>query len=255
MGMQQDLTKSLRTIVAIPARMGSTRLPRKILADIKGKTLLERVIEGVGTSFGKIYVATDHPEISQVAHKSGAYPIMTSPEIASGSDRIWAAIKEIDCDLIINVQGDEPQIRAHHLEAFQKEFLKNPSLKMASLYHDIDGDQLTNPNAVKVVLDQDQYAIYFSRFPIPFSRISYSHTAHSNVSSLPMVGKHIGVYAFRKSFLEEFCLTPPAPLEIHEGLEQLRGLWLGAKIKMLPISSPIQGIDTEDDLERIRKLY
>jgi 3-deoxy-manno-octulosonate cytidylyltransferase (CMP-KDO synthetase) len=188
-----------------------------------------------------------------VAEKNGALAVMTDPHLPSGTDRVWAALRNTNCDVAVNVQGDEPLVTGELIDLLAAPFAADPSLQMATLAHPLDENELQNPNAVKVLLDQNQDAIYFSRFPIPFSRIDARHfgTANWQFSS---VLKHIGMYAYKKSFLERFCAAPPAEIERAEALEQLRALHLGVRIRVVPVNQRLVGVDTPEDAKRVEQL-
>lgn len=238
----------MRTIGVIPARFGSTRFPGKPLFKIKGRPLIEWVIRRVKecTSLDEIIVATDHAEIFSVAETLGVRAVMTDSDLPSGSDRIWAAVKEIPCDLIINVQGDEPLIDPKSVDDLVKS-MKASGCEMGTLVADLNLDELKNQNVVKAVVNVNGEAIYFSRFPIPYSR---------KEAVLPVEGcfKHLGLYAYEKSFLGKFCAQAPVAIEVNESLEQLRALYLGARIKVLKVDHYSIGVDTPDDVARVEHL-
>lgn len=236
----------MKRIVVIPARYASTRLSAKPLADIAGKPLVQWVYDGACASALKdeVLIATDDERIRSVAHSFGAAVAMTSPDCPSGTDRVYEAIKERDADIIVNVQGDEPQIRGDMVDRLFAAFDKEP-LEMATLCCPLDDqDECMNPNVVKVVMDANGFALYFSRSPIPFFRKS---------TGMP-VYKHIGIYGYSRSFLERFVKLPPGRLEETESLEQLRALEAGHRIKVLVVNYDGMSIDTPEDLQRVRTL-
>ncbi len=238
----------MNVIGVIPARIGSTRFPEKPLALIAGKPLLQWVIEGSLQSkkINEIIVATDDSRIANLANKCGVKAIMTDANLATGTDRIYAAIKNIDCDLVINIQGDEPLIKGHILDSLVDRMILSPSAEMGTLAHAFkDQKDLQNPNMVKVLVNKNSEAIYFSRFPIPFSRQDIN-------TSLSLF--HIGIYAFKKSFLKTFCETQATPLELAESLEQLRALHLGAKIHVVQVDYETHGVDTAEDIKRVETI-
>lgn len=239
----------MRAIGVIPARFGSTRFPGKPLKKILHKPLLQWVIEGAKTSrhLSEIWVATDHREIYALAEKCGAVPVMTESELPTGSDRVFAAVKEHTVDVVVNIQGDEPMITGRLLDALVEPLLAEKSLPMATLGRRLREGDLKSPNTAKIVLNQKQEAIYFSRFPIPYSRVDASGQG-------AICLKHIGLYAFRKSFLAEFCAQAPTPLESAEGLEQLRALYLGARIRVVEVDHDSWGVDTPEDVVKVEAM-
>ncbi len=235
----------MKIIAVIPARFGSTRFPGKSLEKLNGKPLLQWVIEGTRKSrrIQDIYVATDDERIAKLARDLNCATVMTSPDCATGTDRIFQATGELDFDVVLNIQGDEPLIDETYIDPLAEAFLNNPGLDMATLAHPLAATDLDNLNAVKVILNHRDEAIYFSRFPIPCSR------EKSQTASL----KHIGLYGYTRGFLRKFCETEPVEIEKAESLEQLRALYLGAKIKVLRVEKPTYGIDTPEDLKNLEK--
>ena len=233
----------------IPARLASERLPKKPLQLIQDKPLIVHVAEEVLKTgvFDKVYVATDSEEVMALFNDSAVEAIMTSATHESGTDRINEAANKIDedFDTVFNIQGDEPFIYKDDIEAL-KAVLEDGAL-MASLYEPLKEDDLDDPNRVKVILNNDNEAIYFSRFGIPFSR------QRDEVDS-KFVGKHIGVYAYRKDFLKKFCEEPLGFHERNEKLEHLRALQIGSRIKMIHTKNAYQGVDTVDDLNRVNEI-
>ncbi|MCC6137732.1 MAG: 3-deoxy-manno-octulosonate cytidylyltransferase [Bdellovibrionaceae bacterium] len=241
-----------RVIGVIPVRFGATRFPGKPLAQILGKPMVEWVLRGAAEckQLSEIIVATDHEGIADVVRKLG-YPVaMTPSDLPSGSDRVWHAVKDIDCDVVLNIQGDEPLIKGETLDAIVNSALndKNEKYSMWSLAHELTEDTLFSQQVAKVVLDRDDCALFFSRLPIPYSRKKFGE-----VSPAPCL-KHIGIYGFRKKFLGEFCAQPMVPAEEAEGLEQLRALYLGAKIKMVKVQDDCWGVDLPQDVQKIEAL-
>ncbi len=231
-----------KTVLAvIPARYASTRFPGKPLAKILEKEMIAWVIEGTkkAKSLSEVWVATDDERIAQVAKKYGAQVAMTDPQLPSGSDRIWAAIQNIDCDIIVNIQGDEPLVSAVQIDALVAPLLADSTLEMSTLAHQISEMELQSKNAVKVVVDQQGDALYFSRLPIPHSRDEAQPKACL---------KHIGMYAYQKAFLKRFCAAPQCAIERAESLEQLRALFLGAKIRVVEVQESSLGVDTPEDI-------
>ena len=240
-----------KTIAVIPARLASTRLPEKPLIKIAGKPLIQWVVEGAKKSklIDQLIVATDSDKIASVIKNLGVDCCMTSPEIQTGSDRVWAAAKNIDADLVLNVQGDEPLIRGDHLDELISPFLKSSSINMGTLATQLDASDMENKNIVKVISDKNDCAIYFSRFGIPYSRLS----AESG-RPVKLAQKHIGIYLYRKNFLKQYCEYGPTDLERAESLEQLRALYLGEKIKVIPTTWDSWGVDTPEDVVKMEKV-
>lgn len=234
----------MRKIGVIPARFASVRFPGKILHPLAGRPLIEWVLRGVSQarSLDDLWVATDHESIAEAVVKAGHQVIMTDPQLPSGTDRVWAAVRGLDADVIVNIQGDEPLITGALVDRLAMAFEEKKDLEMATLSHPISEAELASPHAVKVVLNEKGEALYFSRFPTPYSR----HDAKS-MGTLGGCQKHIGLYAYTKSFLKKFCEAPPALIEKAESLEQLRALYLGAKIQVISVDEGLRGVDTPED--------
>lgn len=240
----------MKIVGVIPARMGSTRLPRKPLQLIAGKPLLEWVVRGAQQSkhLSELWVATDHAEIAKLAEGLGVKAVMTDPALASGTDRVHQAIEGVsDVDVVLNIQGDEPLITGELLDQLIEPMQQDKSLPMATVARPLQLEDLQSKMVVKVVLNKASDAIYFSRWPIPYSRVDA--TGRETVCL-----QHIGLYAFRRSFLTEFCATKPTPLELAESLEQLRALYLGAKIRVVPVEHESWGVDTPEDVAKVENL-
>jgi 3-deoxy-manno-octulosonate cytidylyltransferase (CMP-KDO synthetase) len=239
----------LEALGVIPARYGSTRFPGKPLQKILGKPLLQWVIEGAKSSrlLSEIRVATDHPEIMALAKSCGVLGVMTPSDLPTGSDRVFAASKDSAADVVVNIQGDEPLIQGEMLDSLVRPMLSDSTLEMATLARQLKDGDLHSPNTAKIVLNQRSEALYFSRLPIPYSRIDAP-------SQKAVCLKHIGLYAFRKSFLAEFCAKKPTPLELAEGLEQLRALYLGARIHVVEVDHESWGVDTPEDVAKVEAL-
>ena len=240
----------MKIIAVIPARYASTRFPAKLMQDLGGKTVILRTYEAaINTKlFDDVFVVTDSDLIFNEISSNGGKAIMSNKEHESGSDRIAEAVQNIEVDIVINVQGDEPFIDAEPL-AKVIEVFKNDTAKqvdLASLMREIkDENEINNPNNVKVVVDQNGFALYFSRSVIPYPR-------EKNVGVRYF--QHIGIYAFRKQALLDFYSLPMKSLEASEKLEQLRYLEYGKRIKMVETTHAGIGIDTAEDLEKARKL-
>lgn len=239
---------SPRIIAVIPARFASTRFPGKPLELLKSKPIIQWVVEGAKKSklIEKIYVATDDKRIADVCNKINVDVLMTSPDCATGTDRIYEATKNLEFDVVLNIQGDEPLIDQTYIDPLALAFIENTKLDMATLAHPLETSDLENKNAVKVITNINSEAIYFSRFAIPYSR----ETDPKNQTSL----KHIGLYGYSRLFLQKFCTSPQASIEKYESLEQLRALYLGAKIKVLQVQKPTYGVDTPEDLQKLEAL-
>jgi 3-deoxy-manno-octulosonate cytidylyltransferase (CMP-KDO synthetase) len=239
----------VRAIGVIPARFGSTRFPGKPLVKLNGKPLVQWVIEGARQSrlLDEIWLATDHPEIEALGRSLGVRTVQTPSDLPTGSDRVHHAVKDQACDVVVNIQGDEPLISGQLLDLLVAPMLDDARLQMATLGREINADDLRSPNTAKIVLNHRHEALYFSRHPIPYSR-----------EPAPPAGaaclKHIGLYAFRKDFLTEFCAQSPTALESAEGLEQLRALYLGARIKVVKVDHDSWGVDTPDDVAKVEAL-
>ncbi|MEI6856202.1 3-deoxy-manno-octulosonate cytidylyltransferase [Psychrilyobacter sp.] len=237
----------MKFLGVIPARYASTRLEGKPLADIGGHSMIEWVYKRTLLSdLDMVVVATDDQLVYDKVRSFGGEVVMTSKDHPNGTSRI-AEVAELysDFDVIINVQGDEPLIEKEMINALIAPFLKDPDLSMATLKHRMDGiEEVENPNNVKVVTTKDDYAIYFSRSPIPYPR------------ELDMKNyfKHIGIYGYRRDFVIKYSQMAPTPLEISESLEQLRVLENGYRIKVLETPYKIVGVDTKEDLEKVRKI-
>ena len=240
----------MKIIAVIPARYASTRFPAKLLQDLGGKTVILRTYEAaVETNlFDDVFVVTDSDLIYNEIVSHNGKAIMSVKEHESGSDRIAEAVESIDVDIVVNVQGDEPFINSEPLQELIQIFRNDIDKKvdLGSLMREIkDEEEINNPNNVKVVVDQNQFALYFSRSVIPFAR-------ERNVGVRYM--QHIGIYAFRKQALLDFYSLPMKSLEASEKLEQLRYLEFGKRIKMVETTHVGIGIDTPEDLEKARKM-
>ena len=233
----------------IPARYGSVRLPAKPLKNILGRPLLSWVIEGVQSSekIDQFVVATDHADIAALAEKCGMEAVMTSPDHPSRSDRVWEVAAQKDCDIVLNIQGDEPLVSGALLDELATPLIEDATIDMATLGRELKPGDLEAATTAKIVLNHSQQALYFSRHPIPYSRQTPADVAGACL-------KHIGLYAYRKTFLKTFCEAGPADIELAEGLEQLRALYLGASIHVVKVDHESWGVDTEDDVAKIEKL-
>ncbi len=249
----------MKTSAVIPARYRSTRFEGKPLADILGKPMIQHVYEGVRQSklIDEVIVATDDQRILEAVKSFGGKAIMTSATHFTGTDRVAEVAKNLKSEIIVNVQGDEPLIKGSIIDKAIRPLLTDDTLHMSTLMTRIEEvrDWL-NPHIVKVVVDQKNFALYFSRSPIPFPRDLNIGRLESNPfgTSRPLpkrVFKHIGVYVFRKKFLLNFSKMKPTPLEKLEKLEQLRALENGYRIKVTPVNYEPICVDTPEDLEKI----
>jgi 3-deoxy-manno-octulosonate cytidylyltransferase (CMP-KDO synthetase) len=243
----------------IPARYGSTRFEGKPLADILGKPMIQYVYEGVCQSklIGEVIVATDDERISEVVRSFGGKAVMTSPTHFTGTDRVAEVAKKLKSEIIVNVQGDEPLIKGDIIDNAIRPLLTDDTLQLSTLMTRIEEvrDWL-NPHIVKVVADQKNFALYFSRSPIPFPRELQIGRLESNPfgTNRPLpkrVFKHIGVYVFRRKFLLQFSKMKPTPLEKLEKLEQLRALENGYRIKVTHVNYEPLCVDTPEDIQKI----
>lgn len=247
--------------VLIPARLASTRLPNKPLADIAGVPMVVRVAQRVqsGVAEGtRVVVACDHASIAQACAEHGVEAVLTREDHPSGSDRLAEACEILglpDSDIVVNVQGDEPLIDPTLVQAVAQLLSTHPQASMGTAAHAIDSvADLANPNVVKVVLDAHNVALYFSRAPIAWWRDGFANGINTLPSPAPL--RHIGIYAYRVGFLRLFPTLTVAPIEATEALEQLRALWHGHRIAVhVSQHVPGPGVDTEQDLERVRALF
>lgn len=246
-------------LVVVPARYASTRLPAKPLADIAGKPMVVRVLERAARSGAAgVWAATDHDEVYAAVRGHGHQAVMTSPDCASGTDRLAEVASRMgwaDDTVVVNVQGDEPLIEPQLIRATAMLLHDKPQAAMATVCHPLhDIEEVMNPNVVKVVLDKEGFALYFSRAPIPFARDAWA-AGRVLPEGLPVL-RHVGLYAYRVGFLKAYPQLPQPALETFESLEQLRALWHGHRIAVLTTPEPSPpGVDTPQDLERVRRLF
>jgi len=232
----------MKAIAVIPARLASTRLPRKMLREIAGKPLIGVVYEAVRSSplLADVIVATDSEEILAVCGKQGWNAQMTSPAHRSGTERVHEVSNRVAADIYINVQGDEPLVRPEHIAALIH-VMENPAAQVGTVMTPAAETDVPNPNAVKIVTDLTGRALYFSRATIPFDRDGLR----------PRYFKHLGLYAYRKAALDRFVTLPESSLENSERLEQLRFLENGISIFAGETPYDSVGVDTEEDLQRV----
>lgn len=251
----------MRFTVLIPARLASTRLPDKPLADLAGRPMVVHVAERAARSgAAAVVVAADDPRTVAACAAHGVRAILTRADHTTGSDRLAEACEQLGLagdDLVVNVQGDEPLIEPALIEACAKLLAERPECVMATAAHAIDSvEEFANPNVVKVVCDARGRALTFSRAPIPWWRDGYAAgLGAATALSDPPPLRHVGLYAYRAGFLRRYPTLPPAPIEALESLEQLRVLWHGERIAVhVSALRPGPGVDTPADLERVRAL-
>ncbi len=235
----------MQAIAVIPARLASTRLPRKMLREIAGQPLLAHVYRSVRSSplLHDVVIATDSDEILELCHKHGWQARMTSADHQSGTERVHEIANFVAADVYLNIQGDEPLTRPEHVKSLL-DVMKNPAVQVSTLKTPAPAADVKNPNAVKVVTDVSGRALYFSRATVPYDRDG----------TRPLYFKHLGIYAYRKAALDRFCQLPESPLERSERLEQLRFLENGIPIHVGETPFDTIGVDTEEDLHRVEKI-
>ena len=235
----------MSAVAVIPARYGATRFPGKLLADLCGKPLVQHAWERARelASVSRVVIATDDERISRAARNFGGEVVLTRSDHPSGSDRVAEVARGLSAEMIVNLQGDEPLLDTKAVDELVRTMARAPGIPMGTLAHPIDEErELDSPHVVKVVIDRSGCALYFSRAAIPFLRRTGEWT--------PL--RHVGLYIYRRDFLLELTGLPPSPLELTEGLEQLRALEHGHRIKVLVTSTTSFGVDTPEDLERVR---
>ncbi|MCZ6541807.1 MAG: 3-deoxy-manno-octulosonate cytidylyltransferase [Nitrospinae bacterium] len=250
-----------RAVAIIPARWASTRFPGKPLAQIQNKPMIQWVMEQAqkASRISEVIVATDDVRIVEAVNGFGGKAVMTSPDHATGSDRIAEVASGLKCDIVVNVQGDEPLIPPQNIDQVVDTLEKDPSLNVATLMMAInDPDEIADPHVVKVVADQKGRALYFSRSPIPFHRDEWKSGSPEDLSKskdkvMRQVYKHIGLYAYTRSFVLELSRMAPTPLEQLEKLEQLRILEHGIPIQIGITEQQSIGVDHSEDLERVER--
>jgi 3-deoxy-manno-octulosonate cytidylyltransferase (CMP-KDO synthetase) len=248
------LTES-SVLAVIPARFHSTRLPGKILADIAGKPMIEHVYRRVAAASGvhAVLVATDDERIAQAVRSFGGAALMTRADHVSGTDRIAEAIGPLPCRAVVNVQGDEPLIEPETIDAAIAPLLADASVEMSTLGRPFQSlEEFKSPHVVKVVTNLLGDALYFSRAPIPASGPSAPLLDVDQLAALARA--HVGLYVYRRGTLLKLAGTPPGLLEQQESLEQLRALALGIKIRVVDTRHAAAGVDTPEDLERVRHM-
>jgi 3-deoxy-manno-octulosonate cytidylyltransferase (CMP-KDO synthetase) len=240
------MPSSFSAIAIIPARLASTRLPRKVLREIAGQQMITRVYEAARRSplLQDIIIATDSEEVLQLAQASGWKAQMTSDRHRSGTDRVYEVAQRVAADVYVNIQGDEPLARPEHLDALLRP-MQDPKVMVSTIKTRCPPQDIDNPNAVKVVTDLNGRALYFSRSTIPFDRDKTGTVTYF---------KHLGFYAYRKAALDRFCNLPESKLEAAERLEQLRFLDNGIDIYVAETPFNTVGVDTEEDLKKVEEM-
>ncbi len=250
-------------VAIIPARYASSRLPGKPLIEIAGKAMILHVVERAlkAPSIGRVIVATDDERVLNTVIAAGAEAVMTSPAHATGTDRLAEVAAQLEAEIIVNVQGDEPLIEPATIEAAVAPLIADHSLVMSTTCEPIESvEDVLKPNVVKVVMDREGFALYFSRHPLPFPRAetliagSVEAALRANPELLKLYAKHTGLYAYRRAFLLTFARLAPTPLEGAESLEQLRALEHGYRIKVVKVAHRSIGVDTPEDLELVQRL-
>jgi|SRR5438270_255328 len=237
----------MRALAVIPARLASTRLPRKVLREIAGRSMLAHVVEGTRgcSQISDVIVATDSDEILAICKRNGWRAEMTSSSHRSGTDRVWEVAQRIAADVYLNVQADEPLVRPEHIQALLAP-LQDARVMVSTIKTPCSAADVDNPNAVKVVTDLGGRALYFTRASVPFDRDN---------SGLVARFKHLGFYGYRRDALEKFNSWPESELERAERLEQLRFLDHGMQIHVVETPYDTVGVDTEEDLKRLQQMF
>jgi 3-deoxy-manno-octulosonate cytidylyltransferase (CMP-KDO synthetase) len=230
----------------IPARLASTRLPRKALRDLAGKPMIVRVWEAAQRSphLTDVLVATDSDEIVEACHAHHVPAVLTDPAHTSGTDRVWEVAQGRAADVYVNIQGDEPLVTPGHIQLLVEPFIRLPDTQVTTLRIRASPEEAASPTVNKVVCNADDNALYFSKYPIPFDRDGIGVIRY----------KHIGLYAYRRVALEQFHRLPPSPLERAEGLEQLRFLEADIPIVAVETTEQTIGVDTEADLQAVAQI-
>ena len=236
-----------RIVAVIPARLTSSRLPRKVLRDICGRPMLAYVYEAAQSSgiFSQVIIASDSEEVLGLCRRFGWDHRLTSQDHRSGTERVHEVAGAVDAEIYVNIQGDEPLATPLHLTALVAPFARSPDVQVATLKTPCPAHDIANPNAVKVVTDLQGRALYFSRSTVPYDRERLAPVRHF---------KHLGFYAYTKSALDLFCSLPESELERTERLEQLRFLENGVAIQVEETPLDTVGVDTEEDLDRVEEI-
>jgi 3-deoxy-manno-octulosonate cytidylyltransferase (CMP-KDO synthetase) len=250
-----SLLPAATVLGVIPARLASTRLARKVLRPIAGRPMLAWVYEAASacTQLDRVVIATDSEEVVELCHRNHWPVQLTSSDLRSGTDRVHAVAQHLPADIYVNIQGDEPLLKPEHITALLRPFAQ-PHVEVSTLKVLCTVENVTNPNAVKVVTATDGRALYFSRATIPYDRDWRAHDGQARNNIAPQYWKHIGLYAYRRDTLQRFPSLPPSTLEQTERLEQLRFLENGIDIHVEPTDFDTIGVDTEEDLHRVEAL-
>jgi len=237
---------NMQCVIVIPARMGASRFPGKPLVELAGKPMIQWVADAATASnvAQRVVIATPDEEIATRCEDLGIEAVLTSPDHITGTDRVAEVALEIDADVYVNVQGDEPLIRPESIRSCAEPLIKNGDLQMSSVYSECLPSEYENAAVVKVVTDAAGFALYFSRFPIPFARNE----------RVILVKKHVGLYAYRREVLRRFAHWEASPLEAAESLEQLRFMHNGVRIFMAPGAGTELAVDTPEDALRVDAL-
>ncbi|MFA5088474.1 MAG: 3-deoxy-manno-octulosonate cytidylyltransferase [Candidatus Omnitrophota bacterium] len=240
----------MKVIGVIPARWASVRFKGKVLADIQGKPMIQHIWERAKSSrlLAEVFIACDDQKVLNAVHKFGGQAIMTSPDLLSGTDRIAEAVKNLDVDIVVNIQGDEPLVEHKMIDDLAQSLVDDPACSMSTVIKPChQWEEVHDPNIVKAVIDLNGYALYFSRSVIPYHRDSKDGQGVRYY-------KHLGLYAYRKEFLMNFKDLPASALEKTEKLEQLRVLEAGHKIKTVMTDVETASVDTPEDLMKVKEL-
>jgi len=242
-------TLPFSVVVIIPARYQSTRFPGKPLAELDGRPMIEHVYRRAteAPNIERVIVATDDERVADAVRAFGGTVAMTRADHRSGTDRIAEVAQGLACDVVVNLQGDEPLVHPSTIAALIGPMESDPTIQMTTVCRPLEADDLDDPNVVKVVVDLDGCALYFSRAPVPYGRSRDGHF-------VPTCSfKHLGLYAYRREFLLRLAALAPTPLELAESLEQLRALEHGVRIKVVQTAHDSTGVDTPADLDRVRR--
>jgi 3-deoxy-manno-octulosonate cytidylyltransferase (CMP-KDO synthetase) len=241
------LSQPFTAVAIIPARLGSTRLARKVLREIAGKPMVGHVYESAKKCalLREVIIATDSDEVMLLAKANGWTAQMTSPEHRSGTDRMYEVAQRVQADVYVNIQGDLPMVKPEHLEALLKP-MRRPEVMVSTVKTRCKPEEIANPNAVKVVADKNGRALYFSRSTVPYDRDRGGAIEYF---------KHLGLYAYRRAALDQFCRLPESKLEAAERLEQLRLLENGIDIYVEETPFNTVEVDTEEDLQRVEAIF
>ena len=248
----------MKYLGVIPARWASTRFPAKMIASIAGKPLIQWVVERASQSrlLDEIVVATDDERIASVVAKAGvanARAVMTRPDHPSGTDRVAEVARKIRCDVVVNIQGDEPLVQPAMIDQLARSLARDREAVMATLAKAAAAEDIDNPNVVKLIVNRQGRAIYFSRHAIPYVRDAANEPAAERLKRFRFL-RHPGMYAYRRDFLLKLVKLPPSPLELAERLEQLRVIENGYTIKVVETTYDSIGVDMPEDVARVEAM-